>query len=139
MLQRNRSIRRVKNGKVLDAKRSGMNAHAIAGFDRCLLCAKAPLRHLFFARGDLAVVDDDRRQINSLDAIGSEIHPRAVLGLIGIARRVYEEAGLGPVIPFGVTSGDALLITLVKNDVAIGDDYIGCVVDRDFVSLQTIR
>jgi hypothetical protein len=63
-----------------------MNADAIAGFDRRFLGPKTPLRHLFFARGDLAVIDHNRGQINSLDAIGREIHPRAVLRLVGVPR-----------------------------------------------------
>jgi hypothetical protein len=44
--------------------------------------------------------------------------------LIGVSGRVFKEAGLGSVIPFRVTAGDALLICLIEDNVAVGDYQI---------------
>ncbi len=73
-----------------------------------------------------------------LDAVGSEINPRAVLGLIGEAGGVQEEAGLGSVVPLGARAGDALLVALIEHDVAFGDDFVSRFIDSHFVGLQAI-
>ena len=139
MLQRQRSVRQIDNRDLLNAKSRRDQAHAIAGLDPRPLGVKAPLRLFFIARGNLAIDDDDRVQADPLDSISGEVHPRAVLSLIGIAGRVDEKAGLRFVIPFRAAAGDALLIALIENHVAFGDDFVCRFVNRHFVGLQAVR
>src|SRR6185503_15058797 len=121
MFQRDRSIRRVQNRHALDAKRGRVYTNAIAGFDRGSLGLKTPFGHFFITRRNLAIDYHNLVVSNLLDAIGGEIHARAVLRLIGVTRRVNKEAGLGLVVPLCMTARDALLIALIKDDVAFGD------------------
>src|SRR5262249_44365342 len=109
-----------------------------AGFDRGFGGAKRPLRILLVAGGDFGVGQDNRREADLFHAIGDEVNARAVVRLVGITGRILEEARLAFVIPFGVTAGDALLICLIENDVAVGDDEIPGVVDGNLVCLQPI-
>ena len=100
---------------------------------------KTPLRHVFVTCRHLHVHRDDRVETDLLNAIGGEIDTRAVLRLVGVAGGVDEVAGLRLVVPLGARTGDALLIALVENDAAFGDDSVFCVEDRYLVGLQTVR
>src|SRR5260370_12065879 len=135
MLERQRSVRQIDNRALLNAERWGDQEHAIAGLDPRPLGAKAPLRSFFIARGHLAIDDDDRVETDPLDSVGREVHPRAVLSLIGIAGRVDEEARLRFVIPFRAAAGDALLIALIEDHVAFADHLVGRVIYSYFVGL----
>src|SRR5258708_29209657 len=139
MLERERSVRQIDDRDLLNPESRRGQAHAIAGLDPRALRAKAPLRLFFIARGHLAIDDDDRVEADLLDSIGGEVHARAVLTLIGIAGRVDEEAGLRLVIPFRTAPGDALLIALIENHLAFGDDFFGRFVNSDLVGLQAVR
>ena len=99
---------------------------------------KAPLRHFVLTSGNLAIRNHDGIEADFLNPIGDEIHARAVIGLICIAGRVDEETGLGLVVPLRVTAGDALLIALIEDDVAIGDYLVRGVINGDFVRLQSV-
>src|SRR5260370_22726884 len=135
MLERQRSVRQIDNRDLLNAERRRDQAHAIAGLDPRAPGAKAPLRLFFIARGHLAIDDDDRVETDLLDSIRGEVHPRAVLSLIGISARVDEEARLRFVIPFRAAAGDALLIALIEDHVAFGDHLVGRVIYSYFVGL----
>src|SRR5258707_5517470 len=139
MLERQRSVRQIDDRDLLNPESRRDQAHAIAGLDPRALRAKAPLRLFFIARGHLAIDDDDRVKADLLDSIGGEVHPRAVLTLIGVAGRVDEETGLRLVIPFPAAARDALVITLIANHVAFGDDFVGRFVNSDLVGLQAVR
>jgi len=110
----------------------------IAGLDLDPLRAKTPLRFFFIAGGQLDVRQHNRREIDPFDPIGDEIHARAVARLICVAGRINKKSGLRTIVPFGVAAGDALLIALVENHVAVGDQEILGVVNGDLVRLQTI-
>src|SRR5439155_15377155 len=139
MFQRQRSIRQVDNRDFLYPKRWGRKPDPIAGFDSRLLGAKAPLRHFFLTSGNLAIRNHDGIETDLLDPIGDEIHARAVVSLIRIAGRIDEETGLRLVVPLRVTAGDALLVALIENDVAVRDYLIRGVINGYFVGLQSVR
>src|SRR5882724_2355082 len=122
MLKRQRRVRQVNDRQLLNAERRRGKLHPIAGYDPGALGVETPLRHFFIAGSDLAIDDYDCVQADLLDPISNEIHSGAVGRLIGIAGRVKKEAELGFVVPFRVAAGDALLVGLIKHDVAVGDD-----------------
>ena len=62
-------------------------------------CAKTPLRFFFITGGNLDV-GHTIVVIDSFDAIGNEVHARAVVGLV--TSRGIEESCLCFVIPFGM-------------------------------------
>src|SRR6267142_5811537 len=99
---------------------------------------KAPLGILFVTSCDLTVNDQYRVKADALNAIGSEVESRAILGLIREAGRVKKEAGLGAVIPLGARAGDALLVTLIENNISLSHNLVRRLVICDFVCLQAI-
>ncbi len=115
-----------------------IDVHAIAGLDRRLARVKTPLRNVFITSCDLHVGGDDRVETDLLDAIGGEVNTRAVLCLVCEAGGVDEVTGLGAIVPLAARAGDSLLIRLIENDAAFGDDSVLCFVNRDLVSLKTI-
>src|SRR5437764_7398726 len=136
MLQRHRRVRQVNNRHTLHAQGRRAKSRAIASLNGCLVRSETPLWFLLVARGNLHVRQNDGSEIYSLDAIRDEVHAGAVIRLIGIARRVNKEPGLRLVVPFGMAAGDALLIALIENDVAVSDNQVRGVIDGDFVSLH---
>src|SRR5258708_16697489 len=118
MLERQRSVRQIDDRNLLNPESRRDQTHAIARLDPRALRAKAPLRLFFIARGHLAIDDNDRVEADLLDSIGGEVHPRAVLTLIGISGRVDEEAGLRLLISFRPAPRDALPISLIPNHLA---------------------
>ena len=99
---------------------------------------ETPLWHVLITRRYLHVRRNDRIESDSLDLVGSEIDPRPVLGLICETRGIEEKPGLGPVVPLRPLSGDSLLLALIKDNVSLSNDLIGCFVDRHLVGLQSI-
>jgi len=139
MFQRQRSIWQIDDRDFLYPKRWGRKPRAIAGLDPRLLGMKAPLRHFFFASSNLSIGNYDGIETDSLNPIGDEVHACAVVRLICIAGRVNEEARLGFVVPLRVAPGDALLIALIEDDVAVCDYLIRGVINGYFVGLQSVR
>src|ERR1051326_4494576 len=92
----------------------------VARFDPRLPGMKAPLRDLFFTGRNLTIGYHDRVEADAFDSIRNKVHARAVVRLICISGRIHKETGLIFVIPFGMAAGDALLLALIEDDVAIG-------------------
>ena len=135
-LDGDRRVWEPEDRNVLDEEARLVDAHAVGECDCCARGLEAPLRNLIVAAGRyLAAQDDDLRARNLLDAVGCEVHDRAVLRLIGEASRVLEEAGLGRVVPLGARACDALELALIEDDVAFGDDAVLRLVDRHLVGL----
>ncbi len=99
---------------------------------------KTPLGNFFIAGRDFAVDDHDRVEADFLNSIGSEVHSRAVLRLIGIAGRVNKEAGLGLIIPFGPAASNALLFALIKYHITFGNYLVGRVINGHLIGLQPV-
>src|SRR5439155_1830683 len=138
MLQRQRSIGRIENWHALNPKRGRHDSRAVPRFDPDPLSVKAPLRHFFIAGGYLDILGNDGIKADLINSIGGEVHPRAVLSLVGVTGRVDEVAGLGLVVPFRPAARDALLIALIENYVAFRHDFVGRLVNSYLVGLQSI-
>ena len=100
---------------------------------------KTPFRNVFIAGGNLRVGDDDRVETDLLDSICREVDARAVLCLIGVTGRVDEVTGFGAIVPLSARACDALLVRLIENHTAFGDDAVLSFVISHFISLQAIR
>ena len=99
---------------------------------------ETPLRNFFVAGSDFGILNDNCIEADFLDAIGSEVHPRAIVCAVRVSSGVNKEARFRFVIPFSVTARNALLIALIKDDVAVSDHLVGRVIHSHLVSLQPI-